>query len=510
MKKSIKEFHIAVFATVISIFLTGCQSVEEQKTVAESDGAAILTEAMENDAENEKTEELAETEDEEEELTKMVDREEPQPAQPEEEGFILRNSQEKTDVFIPLADCVCEYDNGDLQIYTKYFEAGNEYFPDAGTAVYMWTTGNEIQIFTSNEYCIDYENGVLYLVERDRHDDFISISSYCVVSIGERLEVRGSEILSLSSLEELFAELFSLTLSDTEINFWMDSVFVSTLDYEEENAVLKGEAYGVYKTTGGYYQGDYYHIDWEINTATGERKAAPHVKKIYDEEEDKEIFEACDKAFTEIDGGNWLKLSDLNDWKSLVDWESIEGYREANLWIRMDLNEDNLPELIHLHGYEDWFELPVYSIYTYVGAVMKPLDQVYSDQNDSTEFIYFGSTGNMMYESCNDGMVCTGWYQWCKFDEAWRTTPILNLSFDYFTEHVSESEKEVLKEWYPDTYGSRGAGCYCYISRPKTTGANKTELVEEEITLEEFLSEYEQITGFDYFEVNPYYGGLIR
>ncbi len=491
MKKGTKEIHLAVLAAAISIFLAGCQGTEEQNAVTEPVGPAILTEAMKNDAENEKTEEVIETADEEEE---------PQPAIPEEEGFVL----DSQDVFIPLADCVCEYESEDFQIYTKYFEDGNEYFPDAGTAVYMRTTGNEIQIFTSNEYCIDYENGVLYLVERDKHDDFISISRYCVVSIGERLEIRGSEILSLSSLEELFAELFSLTLSDTEINFWMDSVFVSTLDYEEENAVLKGEAYGVYNTAGGYYQGDYYHIDWEINTATGERKATPHVKRIYDEENDKEIFEACDKAFTEKDEGNWLELSDLNDWKSLVDWDSMEGW-EANLWIRMDLNADNLPELIHLHGYKDWFELPIFAVYTYVGAVMKPLDRVYFDQNDSTEFLYLGSTGNMMYESCNGGMEITGWYAWKEFDEAWRTKTVLGLSFDYFTEHVSESEKEVLKEWYPDTYGSRGAGCYCYISRPKTTGENETELVKEEITLEEFLSEYEQITGFDYFEVNPYY-----
>ncbi len=497
MKKSTKEIHIAVLVAAISIFLAGCQSREEQLTVAEPAEPAVSIEP------------IMPLEDTEEELTALVDKEEPQPAQPEEEGFILRDSQEKTDVFIPLADCVCEYESEDFQIYTKYFEDGNEYFPDAGTAVYMRTAGNEIQIFTSNEYCIDYENGVLYLVERDKYDDFISISRYCVVSIGERLEVRGSEILSLSSLEELFAELFSLTLSDTERNFWMDSVFVSALEYEEGNAILKGEAYGVYNTAGGYYQGDYYHIDWEINTATGERKAAPHVKRIYDEENDKEIFEACDKAFTEIDGGNLLELSDLNDWKSLVDWDSMEGW-EANLWIRMDLNDDNLPELIHLHGYKDWFELPIFAVYSYVGAVMKPLDRVYFDQNDSTEFLYLGSTGNMMYESCNDGMETTGWYAWQQFDEAWRGKTILGLSFDYFSETSDEWEIQHFKECYPDTYGSRGAGCYCYISRPKTTGGNETELIKEEVTLEEFLSEYEQITGFDYFEANPYYGGLIR
>ncbi|MBD5495978.1 MAG: hypothetical protein HDR12_16830, partial [Lachnospiraceae bacterium] len=325
---------------------------------------------------------------------------------------------------------------------------------------------------------------------------------------GDHLEVRGSEILSLSSLEELFAENFRLTLSDTERNFWMDSVFVSVLEYENEDAVLKGEAYGVYNTSGLYYQGDYYHIDWEINAATGERKASPHEKKIYDEEKDKEIFEAYDKAFTEKDGGNWLELSDLNDWKSLVDWDNIEGYREANLWIRMDINEDNLPELIHLHGYEDWFVLPVYAIYSYIGAVMKPLDKVYLDQNDSTDFIYFGSTGNLIHESCNDGMYTNGWYRWCQFDEAWRQETILVLSYDYFweeTEYSNEEEEAILKEWFPDTYGSRGAGCYCYKSIPKTIEGNETELIEEEITLDEFLNEYEQITGFDYFEANSYY-----
>ncbi len=114
----------------------------------------------------------------------------------------------------------------------------------------------------------------------------------------------------------------------------------------------------------------------------------------------------------------------------------------------------------------------------------------------------------MSHESCNGGMVITGWYAWKKYDEAWRTKTILGLSFYYFegeTEISSKEEHEFLREQYPDTYGSRGAGCYCYISRPKTTGENETELVKEEITLEEFLSEYEKITGFDYFEANSYY-----
>ena len=494
MKKSIKELHIAVLAAVISIFLAGCQSAEEQKIVAEPVGPAILTEAMKNDTENEKTEELIETEDVEEE---------PQP-ETSEEGFIFQRNDQ--DIFIPYTDCTCEYDNGDLQIYTKYFEEENEYFSGARTVIRLQTADSSMEILATNEYCIDYENGLVYYVGRDKYDDFISIYVYYSYDVGY-WDVGGTQLLNVYAVEDWLAETFGLALKDIEESFSDRRVYVTALESGQGASILKGEASGVHKDTG-----EYCHVDWEINTETGEEKVSPHEKKIYDEEKDKEVFEACDKAFTEIDGGNLLELSDLNDWKSLVDWDSMEGW-EANLWIRMDLNDDNLPELIHLHGYKDWFELPIFAVYTYVGAVMKPLDRVYSDQNDSTEFLYLGSTGNMMYESCNGGMVITGWYAWKEFDEAWRAKTVLGLSFYYFegeTEISSKEEHEFLREQYPDTYGSRGAGCYCYISRPKITGANKTELVEAEITLEEFLSEYEKITGFDYFEANPYYGELIR
>ena len=94
MKNGMKELHIAVLAAAISIFLTGCQSREEQITVAEPAEPAVSTEP------------IMPSED------------------TEEEGFIL----DSQNVFIPFSDCTCEYDNGDLQIYTKYFEDGNEYF----------------------------------------------------------------------------------------------------------------------------------------------------------------------------------------------------------------------------------------------------------------------------------------------------------------------------------------------------------------------------------------------
>lgn len=145
MKKGTKELHIAVLAAATSIFLTGCQSREEQITAAESV-----------------------------ELTVSVDENEPQPAPPDEEGFVLHNSREETDVFIPLADCVCEYESEDFQIYTKYFKAKG-YRPDDDTAIYMRTGDDEILIFTSNQYCIDHENGILFLLERDEYASFSSI-----------------------------------------------------------------------------------------------------------------------------------------------------------------------------------------------------------------------------------------------------------------------------------------------------------------------------------------------
>ena len=196
MKKSMKELHIAVLAAAIFIFLTGCQSAEEQKTAAESVGPAILTEAMKNDAENEKTEK--------EELTELVDKGELQPAQPEEEGFILRDSQ---DVFIPFSDCVCEYDNGDLQIYTKYFEEGNEYFSGACTVILLQTADSNVQIFAADEYCIDYENGLVYCVGREKYDEFVSIYVYYSYDVGY-WDVGGTKLLNVYLVEDWLAETF--------------------------------------------------------------------------------------------------------------------------------------------------------------------------------------------------------------------------------------------------------------------------------------------------------------
>ncbi len=484
MIKGTKELHIATLIATIAIFLTGCQSTEEQKTVAESVEPAILTETMKN----------------------IEDEEKPQPVPQEEEGFVLHNSREETDVFIPLTDCVCEYESEDFQIYTKYFKAKG-YRPDDAAAIYMRTGDDEIQIFTSNQYCIDHENGILFLLERDEYGSFSSISQYSAIPAGDRLKVGRIEILSDSLIEELVSEAYGHVLNDTEEKFYIDSAYVTALEEKQGETVLKGEAYGHY-----YPIRECCHVDWEINTATGEKKASPHEKKIYDEEKDKEVFEACDKAFTEKDGGNWLELSDLKDWRSLVDWDSIQGYKEVGLWMRVDIDGDNLPELISVRGYEDDFILPINSIYTYIGAVMKPLDLVYWDPTDNSEFLYFGSTGNLIYEHCDSGQLTQGRFDWYQFDDCWDRERILQLEFDYFfeeTDYSDKEEKQFLKERYPDTYGSRGAGCYYYKIGSKTSeernDGDETQPEREEITLEEFLNEYKQITGFDFFEAYPYY-----
>lgn len=480
MKIRIKELHITLLIVAISIFLTGCQSKGEQKTKSESAGLTLLTEDFENTEHTDTQDGIA-----------------------EENGFTLRGTE---DVFIPFTDCVCEYDNGNFQIYTKYFGYRNEYFSNACTVIYLQTAINNMQIIAADEYCIDYENGDVYYVERDDYfDDFISIYKYYFANSYDdgHWRIGRTQIVNDDIVEKWLAEAFELALSNTGENFSRKRAYITALDYEHGIPILKGEASGVHEDSD-----EYCHVDWEINTFTENGEAVPHEKKIYDEEKDKEIFEACDKAFTEKDGGNWIELSDLKDWNGLVDWDSIQGYKEACMWIRVDINGDNLPELVSTRAYEDYYILPIDSIYTYIGAVMKPLDRVYWDPNDHTEFIYFGSTGNLIYESCYDGMYTNGWYRWCQFDEAWRDKTILELSYNYFweeTEYSDEEEEAILKEWFPDTYGSRGAGCYCYKSIPKTIEGNETELIEEEITLDEFLNEYEQITGFDYFEANSYY-----
>ena len=118
-----------------------------------------------------------------------------------------------------------EAESEDFQIY--------KYLSDDGTAIYMRTEDDEIQIFTSDEYCIDHENGVLFLVERNEYDYFISISQYCAVPVGECLKISRIEILSDVSIEELVSEAYGHTLSDTEENFYVDSAYVTALEEKQ-------------------------------------------------------------------------------------------------------------------------------------------------------------------------------------------------------------------------------------------------------------------------------------
>lgn len=272
MKTVIKKLSIAALITTIFIFLTGCQSKEEQKTAARPAKPVSLTESVVNVEHTDAQDSIAE-EDAEHGLADSIDKGEEQPAPQEIEGFYFNYNEE---VFIPFSDCVCEYDNGDLQIYTKYFEEKNKYLSDGYTIIYMQTPDDNRQIVASDEYCIDYENGEVYYVGRDKYDDFISIYKYFAYSYDDgHWEVGGAKILNVDIVEVWLSETFGLALRDIEDSFSNIRVFVTALEHEHGIPILKGEASGVHIDTD-----EYCHVDWEINTLTETGEATPHEKKF--------------------------------------------------------------------------------------------------------------------------------------------------------------------------------------------------------------------------------------
>lgn len=482
MKIRCRIIWISVFLTLLS----GCQNADGQKTdsvTMESSASIDVSESVPDTA----SESLA-VEDEAKE-------EDAEPA----EGFILKDGRrKKMDMFIPLADCVCEYDSGDFQIYTKYLPYGNEYSANFGTIIYLKTQEDSQQIFTPAEYCIDYENGILYYIEREEDGAFDSIYKYCAGSVGERIEVNAAKALSSYVVEEWLAGSYQLPLHDSDDTFSDRKLIVTALETDGENSILKGEAWGTHIPTGKYC-----HIDWELNDMTGEETAAPHERKIYEEETDKEIFAACAEAFDKIEKGDWTPLR-------YNEYLSPHSGKERN-WLRMDINGDGLPELIEVNMQGERFDRPIEFILAYTGGIMQPVEVVYTDLNDYTEYLFLAANGNLIYDCSSFGLMSYGGYTRYQFDESWKKRPISRLELYYFFEedfYERQGLKEDFEKSYPDTFGSRGSGFYAFISRPQSAGDENAQsgetwdnMIEKEITLEEFLEEYKQMTGFDFFTV---------
>ncbi len=416
--------------------------------------------------------------------------------------FVLRG----TDLSIPLVECTCEYKSDWMEVYAKdiYRNIQTSYgLPYFQKVLYLRTPFDSRQFFLmENSYFIDSEKGSVYVVGNDEATgSFVSI--YCYQpgehAKGEIL-VDGVKVLSASLVEEWIGDAHCLTTGSFDCTGGFTSLFLQVHEFTSKrgNVILKGEASGILKESGQTY-----YIDWELNDTTGETKVTPCHLKIYDRKKDSEIFTACENAYDLVEQGDWSVVAPFEGMKHVIE-------RKTLLWRRADVNGDGLPELCSLYNAysEEKNIIPIDYIFTYADG---QVTLVYDDLNDMTEYLFLGSNGNLVYDCSNFGQVAEGLYSQYQFDEKWNLKCLSHLEIHGFFEDNVYDEEEIsyLKKAFPSTYGVRGSGFYCFRSRPKSAqelkqNKDQTYWVNEEISKEEFLKAYRQMTGFDFFEENEF------
>ncbi|MBD5507595.1 MAG: hypothetical protein HDR05_06000 [Lachnospiraceae bacterium] len=415
-----------------------------------------------------------------------------------EENPYFTVSREEASIDILLSDCVCEYADTDFQIYSKFIYYDKETFPYCGTVVYMQTPTDSMQIFPAQDYGVDQENGVIYFASGDENDSFVSVYKYFVEEISGDINISGAKVISTYLVEEWIADTYELALKEGSDNFSDFRLRIMSLEYEQGDVILGGKASGIYFDTG-----ERYHIDWELNDTKDtacEENIVPHVFKVYDEEKDAEVFKACQEAFDLIEQGDRSVIVG----QANMHWR--EGFNAAARYQRADVNGDGLPELIIGKTLNDLQRIPIDYIFAYTGGMAKTVELVYMDLNDYTEWLFLGSGGDLIYDYSDHGEMQYGGYTRYQFDENWQQQALDKLViYDFYdTDYYDEEEDAWYKEHYPDTYGSRGGGYYFFKGSPIVNEESGvvSDWSLEEITEEEFVEIYYEMTGFDFFEEN--------
>lgn len=406
-------------------------------------------------------------------------------------------SYEEASVDIPLSDWNCEYDDTDFQVYSKFLYYDKENFPYCGTVVYMQTPTDSMQIFPAQDYGVDRENRAIYFIFGDENGSFVSVYKYFAQDISEVVSISAVEVISAGMVEGWIADTFELSLEDGADDFSDLRLQITSLEYEQGEVVLGGNASGVYVATG-----ERYHIDWELNDTTHEDNVVPHIFKVYDEEKDAEVFKACQEAFDLIEQGDCSAVVEHTDmyWSGRYNRGINTSYQHA------DVNGDGLPELIIGKTLNDLQRVPIDYIFAYTGGMVKTVEQVYTDLNDYTEFLFLGNGENLIYDYSDHGEMQYGGYTRYQFDENWQRQALDKIVIYGFndTDYYDEEANARYKEHYPDTYGSRGGGYYFFKGTPIVNEESGvvSDWSLEEIPEGEFVEIYYEMTGLDFFEEN--------
>lgn len=184
-----------------------------------------------------------------------------------------------------------------------------------------------------------------------------------------------------------------------------------------------------------------------------------------------------------------------------------EGHHYETLWKRADITGDEIPELLCQEVF-DSKKKPVNFIFTYRQG---KAELIFVDLNDYSEYYFLGDSGNLVYDFTNFGTVDYGSYKRVLFsgekDADIEDRHIIigqeRIIVQFFDDWYDEEEVTYYKEYNPDTYGTYGPGIYCYRETPTTqTDMRKQEWVREQITKDEFLEAYQEMTGFDFLTEN--------
>lgn len=460
--------------------LTGCRSEERSDQIVEQ-------------AEETSSEAIGEPEVEQEPEDMLSTSVEPAV----EEKLYFTLSREEASIDILLSDCICEYADTDFQIYSKFIYYDKEAFPYCGTVVYIQTPTDSMQIFPAQDYGIDKENGVIYFTFGDENDSFVSVYKYFAEEISGDINISGVKVISTYLVEEWIADTNELALEEGVDDFSHLRLRITSLECEQGEVVLGGNASGIYAATG-----ERYHVDWELNDTTHEDNVVPHIFKVYNEEKDAEVFKACQEAFDLIEQGDCSAVVEHTDmyWSGRYNRGINTSYQHA------DVNGDGLPELIIGKTLNDLQRIPIDYIFAYTGGMAKTVELVYTDLNDYTEWLFLGNDGNLIYDYSDHGEMHYGGYTRYQFDENWQEQALDKIVIYgfYDSDYYDEEQNAGYQEYYPDTYGSRGGGYYFFKGTPIVDVESDvvSDWSMEEISEEEFVEIYYEMTGLDFFEEN--------
>ncbi|MBD5546049.1 MAG: hypothetical protein HDQ97_01365 [Lachnospiraceae bacterium] len=166
-------------------------------------------------------------------------------------------------------------------------------------------------------------------------------------------------------------------LSDLQFKF-------TNIENGEAGYVLKGEAEGIYKDTG-----EKYYIGLEWNETTKKEEITPYILEIWDAQKDKDIFDKCNEIFDRIEQGDWSDMLPIEGMEYMWEMHGTEGD-----WIRVDVNQDGLPELISQCGNGQWTEnkRPIDLIFSWN---KDKIELVYTDLIDADEFYYYSGNAKI-------------------------------------------------------------------------------------------------------------------